>query len=143
MRHLKSYRKLGRESAHRRAMLRNLATTFLSNGKIKTTLPKAKELRPIVEKLITLGKKGTLHSRRQVESYLFGQTAAQKVFTDIAPRFKTRPGGYTRIVKYGERFGDGAFMCNLELLDYEKPESISSKEISKSEKTNEKTETTP
>jgi len=118
MRHLKGYRKLGRESSHRRAMLRNLATSFLTYGRIKTTVPKAKELRGIVEKMITLGKKGDLHSRRQVESYLFDSSAAKKVFTDYAGRFETRPGGYTRILKLGTRFGDGAQMCNLELVDF-------------------------
>lgn len=118
MRHKNSYRKLGRESSHRRAMLRNMATSFLEHGKIHTTLPKAKELRPIVEKLITLGKRGDLHARRQVESYLFGETAGKRVFSDLAPRFKERQGGYTRIVRFGERFGDGAAMCKLELVDF-------------------------
>ena len=118
MRHLKSYRKLGRESSHRRAMLRNMATSFLTHGKIHTTLPKAKELKPIVEKLITLGKRNDLHARRQLESYLFGKEAAGKVCKVLSKRFETRPGGYTRIVKYGERFGDGADMCNLELVDF-------------------------
>ncbi|NRA43410.1 MAG: 50S ribosomal protein L17 [Oligoflexales bacterium] len=118
MRHLKSYRKLGRESSHRRAMLRNMATSFLTHGKIHTTVPKAKELKPIVEKLITLGKRQELHSRRQLEAYLFGKEAAGRVCKVLAKRFETRPGGYTRIVKYGERFGDGADMCNLELVDF-------------------------
>ena len=118
MRHIKGYKKLGRESSHRRAMLRNMATSFLTTGKIKTTITRAKELKPIVEKLITLGKKGNLHSRRRLESYLFGNDAAALVCNDIAKRFSTRNGGYTRIIKLGERFGDGAFMCNLELVDY-------------------------
>jgi len=118
MRHLKGYRKLGKESAHRRAMLRNMATSFLQTGKIHTTVPRAKELRPIVEKLITLGKRGDLHARRQMESYLFGNSAAKNVCQNLATRFKERPGGYTRIVRFGERFGDGADMCNLELVDY-------------------------
>jgi large subunit ribosomal protein L17 len=99
-------------------MLRNLATSFLDHGKIKTTLPKAKELRGIVEKMITLGKRGDLHARRQVESYLFDTDVCKKVFKDYAGRFEKRPGGYTRIVKLGARFGDGAEMCNLELVDY-------------------------
>lgn len=118
MRHLNGYRKLGRVTSHRRAMLRNMATSFLDHGRIKTTLPKAKELRSIVEKMITLGKRGDLHARRQVESYLFDTTVASKVFKDYAGRFVSRPGGYTRIVKLGARFGDGAEMCHLELVDY-------------------------
>ena len=122
MRHLKSYRKLGKESAHRRAMLRNMATSFLQHGKISTTVPRAKELRPIVEKMITLGKRGTLHSRRQMESYLFGKDAAHYVCHQLVPRFTNRPGGYTRIIRYGARFGDGAKMCNLELVDYREHE---------------------
>lgn len=118
MRHQNGYRKLGRESSHRRALLRNLATSFLEHGRIKTTVPKAKEVRSIIEKLITRGKKGDLHSRRIVESYVFKSDAAKKVFTEYAERFKERPGGYTRIVKLGARFGDGAEMCNLELVDF-------------------------
>ena len=122
MRHLKSYRKLGKESSHRRAMLRNMATSFLQHGKIYTTVPRAKELRPIVEKMITLGKKGTLHGRRQMESYLFGRDAGHYVCHTLAPRYADRKGGYTRIVKFGPRFGDGADMCNLELVDYREQE---------------------
>jgi large subunit ribosomal protein L17 len=95
-----------------------MATSFLEYGRIKTTLPKAKELRGIVEKMITLGKRGDLHARRQVESYLFDTNVASKVFRDYAGRFQTRPGGYTRIVKLGARFGDGAEMCHLELVDF-------------------------
>ena len=123
MNHQHGYRKLGRESSHRRAMLRNLATSFLEHGKIKTTVPKAKEVRSIVEKLITRGKKGDLHSRRIVEGYLFSTTTCKKVFTDYATRFKDRPGGYTRIIKFGARFGDGAEMCSLELVDLRDAES--------------------
>lgn len=122
MRHLKAYRKLGRESSHRRAMLRNMATSFLTHGKIDTTLPRAKELRPIVEKMITLGKRGTLHGRRQMESYLFGKDAAFHVCHKVAPRFLERAGGYTRIIKTGFRSGDGADMCRLELVDYREQE---------------------
>ena len=122
MRHLKGYRKLGKESAHRRAMLRNLATSFLEAGRIKTTVPRAKELRPIVEKLITLGKRENLHARRQLEGYLFGRVATRRVCNEIAPRFQSRPGGYTRIVRFGERFGDGADMCRLELVDFSENE---------------------
>jgi len=118
MNHGHGYRKLGRESSHRKALLRNLATSFLEHGKITTTVPKAKELRSVVEKMITLGKRGDLHARRQVESVLFSSDVSRKVFADLANRFKTRNGGYTRIVRLGERFGDGAEMCNFELVDF-------------------------
>ena len=118
MNHGHGYRKLGRESSHRKALLRNLATSFLEHGRIKTTVPKAKELRRVVEKMITLGKRGDLHARRQVESVLFSTEVSTKVFKDLAGRFATRNGGYTRIVRLGERFGDGAEMCNFELVDF-------------------------
>lgn len=118
MNHGHGYRKLGRESSHRKALLRNLATSFLEHGRIKTTVPKAKELRRVVEKMITLGKRGDLHARRQVESVLFSTEVSSKVFKDLAGRFATRNGGYTRIVRLGERFGDGAEMCNFELVDF-------------------------
>lgn len=118
MNHSHGYRKLGRESSHRKALLRNLATSFLEHGRITTTVPKAKELRSVVEKMITLGKRGDLHARRQVESVLFSSDVCKKVFSDLAGRFKTRNGGYTRIVRLGERFGDGAEMCNFELVDF-------------------------
>jgi large subunit ribosomal protein L17 len=117
MNHGHGYRKLGRESSHRRALLRNMATDFLTHGKLKTTVPRAKEVRRIVEKLITLGKRGDLHARRQCASYLFSDDTTKKVFTDIATRMKDRPGGYTRIVKTGIRFGDGAALATLEMVD--------------------------
>jgi len=109
-------------------MLRNMATSFLEGGKIHTTIPRAKELRSIVEKMITLGKRGDLHARRQVEGYLFGERAGKRVFGELAKRFDSRPGGYTRIVRYGQRFGDGAAMCNLELVDYGEHEGKASAE---------------
>jgi large subunit ribosomal protein L17 len=118
MRHVKGYRKLGRETSHRNAMLRNLATSFLENGKLSTTVTRAKEVRRMVEKMITLGKRGDLHARRQVEATLYSSDTCKRVFTDLATRFKDRPGGYTRIIKLGERKGDGAPMVNLELVDY-------------------------
>jgi large subunit ribosomal protein L17 len=130
MRHLNSYSKLGRRSDHRRALLRNLATSFFVHGSIKTTLPKAKALRPIVEKLITLGKRGDLHARRQVAAYLFDTESVKKVFEKLSPRFETRNGGYTRIVKIGERFGDGAYLCNLELVDFREHEGKARKLVS-------------
>jgi len=118
MKHVNGYRKLGRETSHRNAMLRNLATSFLENGKLSTTVTRAKEVRRLVEKLITLGKRGDLHARRQVEATLYSTSTCKKVFTDLATRFKERPGGYTRIIRLGERKGDGAPMVNLELVDY-------------------------
>lgn len=119
MRHINGYRKLGRVSSHRRAMFRNMATSLLIHERIETTVPKAKELRSIVEKMITLGKHGDLHSRRLAASYLFDDEAVKKVFSEIAPRFKDRSGGYTRILRKGPRFGDGAEMAFLELVDYQ------------------------
>lgn len=119
MNHLFGYRKLGRRSSHRRAMLRNLATSFLENGKIQTTICRAKELRPLVEKLITLGKRGDLHARRQVRSYVFTDLATKRVFSEFASQFASRNGGYTRIVRFGGRLGDGAEMCRLELVTEE------------------------
>ena len=119
MRHKHGYRKLGRDSDHRLAMLRNLATSLITHERITTTLPRAKELRRVVEKMVTLGKKGSLHHRRQAASYLFQKDAVSKVFSDLAGRFKERPGGYTRIMKRGLRVGDGAQMAIIEFVDFE------------------------
>jgi large subunit ribosomal protein L17 len=95
-----------------------MATSLLMHERIETTLPKAKELRGIVEKMITLGKRGDLHARRSAASYLFNDEAVAKVFSDLAKRFESRPGGYTRILRKGFRFGDGADMAFLELVDF-------------------------
>jgi len=119
MRHLNGYRKLGRESSHRRAMLRNMATSLVLHERIETTVPKAKELRGIVDRMITLGKRGDLHARRMAASYLFDDEAVKKVFSDLANRFEGRPGGYTRILRMGPRFGDGADMAYIELVDFQ------------------------
>ena len=119
MRHQHGYRKLGRESSHRRAMLRNMATSLVLHERIETTVEKAKELRGVVERMITLGKRGDLHARRLAASYLFDDAAVKKIFADLAPRFQTRPGGYTRILKKGFRFGDGANMALIELVDFQ------------------------
>ena len=119
MRHKHGYRKLGRESSHRRAMLRNMATSLVNEECITTTLPKAKELRSVVEKIVTLGKDGSLHKRRQAASYLFDKAAVSKVFGPLADRFKERPGGYLRILRRGVRFGDGAKMATIQFVDYE------------------------
>ncbi len=116
MRHLNSGHKLGRQPAHRRATLRNLVTNVIERERITTTLRRAKETRPLVEKLITLGKRDSLHTRRQAAAYLMTPEATAKLFRDIAPRFADRPGGYTRIIHAGFRIGDGAQLAILELL---------------------------
>jgi large subunit ribosomal protein L17 len=116
MRHLKSGRQLSRNSAHRWALMRNLITALLREEKIRTTDPKAKELRRWVERVITLGKRGDLHARRQAASIVQDKTVVQKLFDTIGPRFKDRPGGYTRIIKIGIRHGDAAQMSVIELV---------------------------
>jgi len=111
------HRKLGRTSSHREALFRNQLQSLVDHEKIVTTLPKAKELRPIAEKLITRGKHGTLHDRRWVLRWVLSRDLVKKVFDEIAPRFHERPGGYLRIVKLGPRQGDGAEMAVLELVE--------------------------
>lgn len=117
MRHGMSGRKLNRTSGERKALFMGLAGALLKHEQIKTTLPKAKDLRPIVEKIITLGKKGGLHCRRQVISGLGDKILAEKVMSSLAERYKGRPGGYVRIIKNGHRFGDNAPMAIIELVD--------------------------
>ena len=118
MRHRLSGRKLNRTSAHRKAMFRNMAVALLKHEQIKTTLPKAKELRVVVDRLITLGKRGTLHTRRQALSRLNNDTAiAEKLFSTLAERYADRQGGYTRVLKAGYRYGDNAPMAVIELVD--------------------------
>ena len=119
MRHRVSGKKLGRTTEHRKALMRNLATELFRYGRIKTTLPKAKALRPIVEKLITLGKRGTLSDRRRLLGYLKDKKIAHKVVDEIGPRYMQRPGGYTRIYKLGWRRGDAAEMAIIELVESE------------------------
>src|SRR5436305_8535311 len=97
MRHKNAHRKLSRNTSHRRALLRNLVTSFLEHGRLMTTLPKAKEIRPLAEKMITLGKRDNLHARRQVQAYVLKEAIAKKVFADIAPKFADRECGYSRI----------------------------------------------
>jgi large subunit ribosomal protein L17 len=116
MRHLKSGSKLGRQPAHRRATLRNLVTNVIIHERITTTVTRAKAAKPIVEKMITLGKRDSLASRRQAAAFLMTPSATQKLFADIAPRFSDRAGGYTRIIHAGFRIGDGANLAILELL---------------------------
>ncbi len=110
------YRKLGFRSDHRRALLRNAVTSLLKQEKITTTETRAKEIGSIAEKMITLGKRGDLHARRQAASYLMDEEAIKKLFTTLAPRFETKQGGYTRITKVGFRRGDGAPMAIIELV---------------------------
>src|SRR5215467_5726445 len=116
MRHRNYGSKLGRQPAHRRATLRNLVTNVIERERITTTLPRAKAARPLVENMITLGKRDTLQSRRQAAAYLMTPVATKKLFADIAPRFADRAGGYTRIIHAGFRIGDGAQLAILELL---------------------------
>lgn len=116
MRHLKSGRQLSRNSAHRWALMRNLITSLLREEKIRTTDPKAKELRRWADRVITLGKEGTLHARRQAAAIVQDKTVVRKLFDSIGPRFKDRPGGYTRIIKVGVRHGDAAQMSIIELV---------------------------
>ena len=110
-------RKLGMPTDQRRALLRNQVTSFLENGKMTTTLTRAKETRSMAEKMITLGKKGTLAARRQALAYITKEDVVTKLFNEIAPKYAERNGGYTRIYKLGERRGDGAQMAILELVD--------------------------
>ena len=119
MRHAVKGRKLGRTSSHREALFRNQLQSLVEKEKIITTLPKAKELRPIAERVITRGKHGTVHDRRWVLRWVLKRDLVKKVFDDIAPRFSERPGGYLRIVKLGPRQGDGAEMAVLELVERE------------------------
>jgi len=119
MRHLKSGRQLSRNSAHRWALMRNLITALLREEKIRTTDPKAKELRRWVDRVITLGKRGSLHARRQALGIVQDKAVVRKLFDTIAPRFKDRPGGYTRIIKLGIRRGDAAQMSLIELVGAE------------------------
>ena len=117
MRHRIKGRKLNRTSAHRKAMFKNLAASLIKYEQITTTLPKAKDLRPIIEKMITLGKKGTLHSRRLLLSRLPKDAKITKLFNDFPDRYKNRSGGYTRILKKGFRYGDSAPMAIIEFVD--------------------------
>jgi large subunit ribosomal protein L17 len=110
-------RKLNRTSAHRKAMFANMAVALLKHEQIKTTLPKAKELRPIVDKLVTLGKRGSLHARRQALAFLRDKTITGKLFDSLATRYAERQGGYTRVLRAGFRYGDAAPMAYIELVD--------------------------
>ena len=141
MRHLKAGRKFGKTSAHRKALFRNLVGALIERERISTTLAKAKELRGKVERTITLGKKGTLHARRQAFKLAPQKEAVQKVFGSLADRYANRPGGYTRIIKIGPRRGDNAPMVFIELVDREGETPAPKKEVQK--KTAMKKETKP
>ena len=136
MRHRVKSQRLGRDSAQRNALLRNLVTSFLEKERIRTTHSKAKALRPIAEKMITLAKSNTLHKRRQALSYIYKKDVVKKLFEDIGPRFTERPGGYTRIVKLGPRSGDGAEMAVIELVgsEFKKKEKKKEKVAEKAKK---------
>jgi len=117
MRHRKAGRKLGRTSAHRWAMLRNLVTSLLEEEQVRTTEARAKEVRRLAERMITLGKRGDLHARRQALSVIRSRDVTAKVFDQLADRYRERPGGYTRVLKLGHRAGDAAPMSVVELVD--------------------------
>lgn len=119
MRHRKSGRKLNRTSSHRSGMFRNMVTSLLEHERIVTTVPKAKEIRRWADSMITLGKRGDLHARRQALAVVRRKDVVRKLFTELGPRYQTRQGGYTRIVKMGYRKGDGAPMCLIELTGSE------------------------
>lgn len=129
MRHRKDHRKLGRSSAHRQAMLRNLVTSLIEHEEVRTTDAKAKEVRRVAERMITLGKRGTLHARRMALRVVRNRTAVAKLFERLAPRYQERPGGYTRIVKVGARVGDNAPISIVQLIpEAETPDRASGAE---------------
>jgi large subunit ribosomal protein L17 len=119
VRHQRTGKKLGRDAAHRKALYSNLAGSLIEHGRIETTAAKAKAVKPFAEKMITLGKRGDLHARRQALAALRSNDVVHHLFAEVAPRFATRPGGYTRIVRIGPRQGDAAEMVYLELVDHE------------------------
>ena len=121
MRHRRSGRKLGRDASHRKALYANLTSALIEHGRIKTTVAKAKEVRPVAEEMITLGRRGDIAARRHALRLLRSQEVVHKLFSDVGPRFVDRPGGYSRIVKLGPRPGDAAEMAYLELVDYTPP----------------------
>jgi large subunit ribosomal protein L17 len=127
VRHHRAGKKLGRDPSHRKALYANLAGALIEHGRIKTTVTKAKAVRPIAEQMITLGRRGDLHARRQAMAFLRSQEVVHKLFAEVAPRFKARPGGYSRIVRIGPRPGDAAEMAYLELVDFSPEEQAEEK----------------
>ena len=119
MQHNRAGRKLGRTTAHRKSLFRNQLSSLITHERIQTTLPKAKDLRPLIEKMVTLGKRGGLHARRLVLKTIPEAPTVKKLFEEIAPRFQSRAGGYTRILKLGRRPGDGAEMAIIEFIDFD------------------------
>src|SRR5213595_2081967 len=139
MRHRRAGKKLGRDSAHRKALYSNLAGALIEHGRIKTTEAKAKAVKPFAEQMITLGKRGDLHARRLALAELRSQDVVHQLFADVAPRFAERPGGYSRIVRLGPRLGDAAEMVYLELVDYVPPEVSAPPPRSRRERAEEET----
>src|SRR6266540_3805423 len=127
MRHHRAGKKLGRDPSHRKALYANLAGALIEHGRIKTTITKAKAVRPIAEQMITLGRRGDLHARRQAMAYLRSQEIVHKLFAEVGPSFKDRNGGYSRIVRIGPRAGDAAEMAYLELVDFSAEEQAEEK----------------
>jgi large subunit ribosomal protein L17 len=136
MRHRNGGFKLGRNTSHRRALLRNLVTSIILNDRVHTTITKAKATRPIVEKMITLGKNGSVHSRRQALAYMMTPESVDRLFRIVAPRYATRPGGYSRIVRTGVRKGDASEMAYIELLgaEHELSEKAAKREEARAKK---------
>ncbi len=134
MRHKISGRKLNRSSAHRKALFKNLAAALIKHEQITTTLPKAKDLRPVIEKMITIGKKGTLHARRQLISKLPKSADLNKIMTELPDRYRDRNGGYTRIIKKGFRYGDSSPMAIIEFIDRNKEAKVTVKSEEKKTK---------
>lgn len=129
MRHRNGGFKLGRNTSHRRALLRNLVTSVILHDKVHTTVTKAKAIRPLVEKMITLGKNGSVHARRQALAYLMGPDAVDQLFNVVAPRYTSRPGGYSRIIRTGVRKGDASEMAFIELLDSEQDQAARAEKV--------------
>ncbi len=127
MRHHRAGKKLGRDASHRKALYSNLAGALIEHGRIETTVAKAKAVRPIAEQMITLGRRGDLHARRQAMAYLRSQQVVHTLFAEVAPRFKDRAGGYSRIIRIGPRPGDAAEMAYLELVDFSAEEQAEEK----------------
>jgi len=127
MRHRRAGRKLNRSVAHRRALFRNLVTALLEHERIRTTDPKAKEVRRLTDRIITLGKRGSLHARRRALAYVRKESVVRKLFDEVAPRFANRPGGYTRVIKLGPRLGDAAPQSIVELTEHAESEGPAQK----------------
>ena len=125
MRHRKAGKRLGRTTSHRKAMVRNMVTSLLDHERIVTTLAKAKEVRRVADKMITLGKRGDLHARRQALSFIRDKNVVAKLFSDLKEEYMDRPGGYTRIIQTGNRLGDAAPMAILELVNYQEGDEVS------------------